>query len=95
MKYLYVLLKNNVVITKKVNKTARKVAQTMCMMQCAKLNDCILRIQPWQNEHQQSLNNFCSCVLGNHTFYSLMSVIEEFLAASIGKTDCNTLPAPS
>jgi hypothetical protein len=34
-------------------------------------------------------------VLGNHTSDRLQSVIKGFLAAFIGKTDCNTLPAPA
>jgi len=57
----------DVVIKKIVNKNARKAAKTMWMMDCAKLNDCILQIQPWQNGRQQSVNDFWSCVLGNHT----------------------------
>src|SRR5713226_2907198 len=48
-----------------------------------------------ENEHQRSVNDFWSCVLGNHTSDRLYSVINEFLAAFIGKTDSNTLPAPS
>jgi len=62
----------------------------MWMMECAKLNDCILRVQPWQNVRQQSVNDFWSCVLGNHTSDMLYSVIKESLAAFIGKTDCKT-----
>jgi hypothetical protein len=131
------------VIKKKVNEHARKAAKTMWMIDYAKWNDCILWIQPWQNECQRCinncwsymscdlklirswlyiikllsafigkiittrslphLNNGCqlsvndswSCVLGNHTTDMLQSVIKLFLAALIGKTDCNTLPAPS
>jgi hypothetical protein len=33
----------------------------------SKLNDCILWIHKWQNEHQWSANHFWSCVLGNLT----------------------------
>jgi len=47
------------------------------------------------NERQSSVNDFWSCVLGNHTADMLESVIKEFLTAFIGKADCNTLPALS
>jgi len=93
--YIYVLLKNNIVIKKNVNVNARKTAKTTWMINCAKFNDCILWIQPWQNERQRSVNDFWSCVLGNHTSDKLSLLIKVFLAAFIGKTDCNTLPAPS
>jgi len=39
--YIYVLLKNNVVIKKNVNENARKAAKTTRMINCAKFNDCI------------------------------------------------------
>ena len=67
----------------------------MWMMDCAKLIDCILCIQPWQNERQRSINKFWSCVLENHTSDRLYLVIKVFLPVFIGKTDCNTLSAPS
>jgi hypothetical protein len=92
--YIYVSLKNNVVIKKNVNENARKAAKTMWIINCAKFNDCILWIQPWLNERQRSVNDFWSCILGNHTSDKLSLVIKEFLATFIGKTDCNTLPAP-
>jgi len=63
--YLYVLLKNNVVIKKKVNEIARKAARSMWMKCYAKLNDCIMWIHAWQNERQRSVNNFSSCRSGN------------------------------
>jgi hypothetical protein len=44
---IYVLLKNNVVIKKKVNENGRKAAKTMVMIDCAKVDDCIFWIQPW------------------------------------------------
>jgi len=46
------------------------------------------------NERQRSVNDFWSCVLGNNTSDRVYSVIKEFLAAFIGKTDRNTLHAP-
>jgi len=93
--YIYVLLKHNIVIKKKVNENARKAAKTMWMMDCAKLIDHVLYIQPGQNERQRSINDCWSSVLGNHTSNRLYLVIKVFLLAFIGKTDCNTLPAPS
>ena len=47
------------------------------------------------NEWQWSFNDFESCVLGDQTTDRLQTVTKEFLAAIIGKTDCDTLPAPS
>jgi len=46
------------------------------------------------NERQRSVNDDSSCILGNHTADRLQVVIKESLAAFVGKTDCNTLPAP-
>jgi len=51
--YIYGLLKNNVVIKKKVNENARKAGKTIWMMDNATRNDCILWIQLWQNKCQQ------------------------------------------
>jgi len=48
-----------------------------------------------ENEHQRSLNDYWSCILGDDTSDTVYSVIREFLAAFIGKTECNTLHAPS
>jgi len=45
--YNYVLLKNNIVIKKKVYENTRKAAKTKWMMDCAKMNDCRFWIQPW------------------------------------------------
>ena len=39
--YIYLLLKENVVIKKKVNENIRNATKTMWMMDCAKMNDCI------------------------------------------------------
>jgi len=41
------------------------------------------------------VNDFWTCVLGNNTSDRVYWVIKEFLASFIGKTDCNTLHAPS
>jgi len=48
-----------------------------------------------ENERQSCINDFWSCVLGNHTIDRLETVKMEFLAAIMGKPDWNTLPAPS
>jgi len=47
-----------------------------------------------QNDCQRSVDDFWSCVLGNETANRLQTAINQFLAAFIGKTDCDTLPAP-
>jgi len=93
--YLYVSLKNNVVIKKKVNENARKAAKSTWMMDYVKSNDWILLIQPWQNERQRSINNPWSCILGYYVGDRLPIVINEVLAAFIGKRESDTLPAPS
>jgi len=48
-----------------------------------------------ENKRQWSVNNCWSCILGNLGCDRLPTVIQESLAAIIGKTDCDTLPAPS
>jgi hypothetical protein len=48
-----------------------------------------------ENERQRRVNDFWSYVLGNDTSDRVYSVIKEFLAAFISKTDSNTLDAPS
>jgi len=47
-----------------------------------------------ENERQQRVNNVWSCVLGNHNADMLQSVMKQFLAALMGKPDCNTLSVP-
>jgi len=44
---------------------------------------------------KMSVNDFWSCGLGNDISDELYSVINDFLAAFLGETDNNTLPAPS
>jgi len=83
--YICVLLKNNVVFKKNVSEKARKTAKTMWMIDYAKLNDCILWIQLWQNECQRSVNNFRSCESGNWKLIPSWLYIIEVLAAFIGK----------
>ena len=59
--YFYILIKNSIVTKKNVNETVRKAAKTICMMDNAKSNVCILWIHLWQNEYQWNVNNFRSC----------------------------------
>jgi len=80
---------------KKVNENARKAAKLTCMMDYAKSNDCILWIHPWQNEHQWSVNVSLLCILSHLGGDWLQMFINEVLAAFIGKSECETLPAPS
>jgi len=60
-----------VVITDNVHEVVRMAAKTSWMTNYAKLNDCTLHIRPWQNEHQQSVNDVCFCILGNLVCKSL------------------------
>jgi len=57
---------NNVVIKEKVDEDYRMAAKTPLLMYYAKSNGCILGIHPWQNERQQSVNDFWSCKSGNY-----------------------------
>jgi hypothetical protein len=65
------------------------------MMDYAKSNNCILWIHPWQNERQWSVNDSWSCILDNLGGDRLRVAINEVLAAFIGKTNSEMLPAPS
>jgi len=60
MIYVYRLLKNNVVIKEKVHEDDRMDAKTPLLIFNAKLNSCILRIHPLQNECEWSVNHFWS-----------------------------------
>jgi len=48
-----------------------------------------------ENECQRSVNDSWSCILGDLVGDRLQIVINEVLAAFIGKRDSKTLPAPS
>jgi len=48
-----------------------------------------------ENQLQWSVNDYWSCVPGNHTPDRLQAVIKEWKDAFLGNTDCDTLPAPS
>jgi hypothetical protein len=65
------------------------------MMDSAKPNDYILWIHLWQNEHQWSINDSWSCIMGNPADDTLQIVINKVLSALIGKGECEMLPAPS
>jgi hypothetical protein len=60
------------VIKKKVNQNARKAAKS---------NDYILWIHPWQDEHQWSVNDSSSSIMGNLGGDMLDIVINKVLAA--------------
>ena len=47
------------------------------------------------NEHQRSINDVRSCMLGNQSGHWLQIVLFEVLASFIGKSKSDTLPAPS
>ena len=47
------------------------------------------------NEHQQSVNDCRSCILGNQSGHRLQIVITEELASFIGRSRSDPLPAPS
>jgi len=47
-----------------------------------------------ENETQQSVNNFWSCIMGNLSGAWLQTFINEVLAALIGKRESHMLPAP-
>jgi len=66
----------------------------MLLIDYAKSKDCILCVHPWLNEGQQRVNNSWTCILGNLGGDGLQTVINEVLAAFIGKRDMEKLPAP-
>ena len=92
--YLYVLLKNNVVMKEKVHEDGTKAAKTPITIYYAKLNDNILWICQWQNECQQNVNNCWSCIMGNLCGDRVRSFLYAVLAGFIGKREIHTLPAP-
>ena len=63
-------------------------------MDHGRLNLSIVWIHLSQNERQRTGNNSWSCILGNLGGDSLQGVINEVLAAFIGKMERETLPAP-
>jgi len=65
LKNIYTLLNNNVVIKENVHEEDRTAAKRPLLIFNAKVNGCILRIHPWQNERQQSVNNFWPCIMVN------------------------------
>jgi hypothetical protein len=82
------------VIKKKVKENARKAAKSTSMMDSAKPNDYILWIHLWQKEHQWSINDSWSCIMGNPVGDTLQIVINTVLSALIDKGECETLHAP-
>jgi len=78
----------------KVHEDGTMAAKTPLMIYQVKLNDSMLWIRAWQNEHQRSVNNFCSCIIGNLHRDWLRPFINVVLAGIIGKRATLTLPAP-
>jgi hypothetical protein len=65
------------------------------MIDYAKSKEWMMWIHPWQNECQRSVNNCGSCISGDLHSDRLQIVINEVLAAFIGKSYSRTLTAPS
>jgi hypothetical protein len=70
------------------------VAKTPLMQYYAKISKNILWIRPWQNDHQLSVNDLLTCIMGNLSGDWLQPVIDEVLAGNIEKTEIVRLPAP-
>jgi len=78
----------------KVYEDGTKAAKTPLMIYYGKINDNILWICPLQNEHQQSVHDFWSCIIGNLLGDRLRPLINWVLAGFIGKWASLTLPTP-
>ena len=78
----------------KVHEDGTKAAITPLMINQAKLHDSILWICQYQNECQQSVNDFWSCIIGNLHDDWLRLFINVVLVGFIGKRVSLTLPAP-
>jgi len=80
----------------------RKILTLVChrlfWMYCLPLESKSTEMQSLHHpeiERQWGVNDFRSCILGNLSADRLPTVITEVLAASIGKRESYTLPAPS
>jgi hypothetical protein len=93
--YLSVLLKKNVGIMDELREDVRMSAETLWMIQCGKLNDCILRIRPWRNKCQRSVSSCRCCKSGKQHLISTLLDIMRVLAAFIGYSCICMFPAPS
>jgi len=78
----------------KVHADSTKAAKTPLMIYYAKLNDNILWIHSWQNEHQRSVIEFWSWIIGTLGSNSLQPFINAVRAGFIGKRERHRLPAP-
>jgi len=78
---------------KKVYEDGTKAAKTPLMIYYAKINDNILWICPWQNEHPCSVNHFWSYIIGNLLGDQLRPFINAVLAGFIGRRPSLTLAA--
>jgi len=78
----------------KVHEDGTKAAKTPSMIYYAKLKDNMMLTRPWQNEHQRSVNDWWSCIIGNLRGDWLLPFINAVLAGIIGKRERHMLPAP-
>jgi len=77
----------------KVHEDYTKVAKSPLLIYYAKWNDRILQIRLWQNERQQSMNDFWICIVGNLGGDWLRPFLNEVLAVFMGQGESDTLPA--
>jgi len=78
----------------KVHEDGTKAAKTPLMIYQTKLNDTILWIRPGQNERQQSVYEFWSCIIGNLRGDLLWPFIYVVLTGFLGKRESDRLPTP-
>ena len=78
----------------KVYEDRTRAAKTPLMIYYDNINDNRLWIRWWQNEHQLSVNEFWSSIIGNLLGDQLSPFINGVLAGFIGKSVNLTLPAP-
>jgi len=81
-------------MNEKVYEDGTKAAKTPLMIYYAKIYDNILWICSWQDDHQRSVNDFGTSIIGNLRGNQLRPCIFAVLAGVIIKTDSLTLPAP-
>jgi hypothetical protein len=78
----------------KVDEDSKKAAKTPSTIYIATLNDCILWIHPWQYEHQLSVNDFLSYIMGNQSGDWLWPFLDEVLVGVMGERQNDMLPTP-
>jgi len=90
-RYIYLLLRKNMVIKKKVPEDYRKAAKTPLIIHYAKWNDCILQIRKWQTQHLWCISDFWFCKSGNWNIIRCMLFVIKVLAAFMGNTMSNNV----